>query len=267
MQKISKKGYQYNPILGQLLYTRSSVLLYEIISMDFIRTPIERTCQENEIYENVLSLDNKHCLELGCGKAYITRLIVTAGTGRSMVAMEVDKIQHKKNLQISDLPNVVFKLAGGEDITEDNETFDYVFMFKSLHHVPLGRMDDTLKEIHRVLKPSGIAYISEPVFDGDFNEVIRLFHDEEIVRKAAFKAVKNSIDKGLFNLQEQIFFNAPRHYNNFGDFENRLIKVTHTNHSLPEQLLEQVQKQFNKHMTKSGADFLTPVRVDILKKL
>lgn len=234
--------------------------------MKFIQKNIEYTCQEDEIYESKLSLDNKHILELGCGKAYLTRKIATAGSGRTMVAMEVDKIQHEKNLQIDDLPNVTFKLAGGESIPEGNETADVVLMFKSLHHVPLESMDDTLKEIHRVLKLGGLAYISEPVFDGDFNEVIRLFHDEEIVRNAAFDALKKSVDNGLFELQEEIFFNAPRHYKNFEDFENRLIKVTHSDHQLSAELLKKVRAQFSKHLTDKGADFLTPGRVDILKK-
>ena len=234
--------------------------------MLFINKTISRTCQENEVYESVLSLDNKHILELGCGKAYITRKIATTGEGRTMVATEVDKIQHDLNTQIDDLPNVSFVLAGGENIPEADETFDVVFMFKSLHHVPLESMDDTLKEIHRVLKPKGVAYISEPVFEGDFNELIRLFHDEETVRKAAFESVKKSIDDGLFTLKEEIFFNAPRHYENFEDFENRLIKVTHTEHSLPDELLERVRKQFSQHMTDNGADFVTPIRVDLLAK-
>lgn len=235
--------------------------------MQFIQKNIEHICQEDEIYENKLALDNKHILELGCGKAYLTRKIATTGTGRTMVAMEVDKIQHEKNLLIADLPNVTFKLAGGESIPEGDKSADVVLMFKSLHHVPLDSLDDTLKEIHRVLKPGGLAYISEPVFDGDFNEVIRLFHDEEIVRNAAFDALKKSIDNGLFELEEEIFFNAPRHYQNFEDFENRLIKVTHSDHQLSEELLEKVRAQFSKHMTAEGADFLTPGRIDILKKL
>lgn len=234
--------------------------------MKLIQSPIERICQEDEIYENKLSLDNKHLLELGCGKAYVTRKIVTTGTGRSIVATEVDEIQHEKNLQIDDLPNASFKLAGGENIPEDDATFDIVFMFKSLHHVPLESMDDTLQEIHRVLKPGGLAYLSEPVFDGDFNEVLRLFHDEEMVREAAFNAIKEAINQGLFQLQEEIFFNAPRHYENFEDFENRLINVTHENHQLPEALLQRVRQQFSKHMTENGADFLTPARVDILRR-
>ncbi|MBE9561264.1 MAG: class I SAM-dependent methyltransferase, partial [Proteobacteria bacterium] len=149
---------------------------------------ITRTCPENEIYNELLKLDEKHILELGCGDAKITRAIATEGHDRQILATEVDEIQHKKNLLITDLKNVSFQLAGAESIPTSDNTFDVVFMFKSLHHVPVELMGQALVEIKRVLKPKGVAYISEPIFAGDFNEILRLFHDEEAVRKAAFLA-------------------------------------------------------------------------------
>ncbi len=233
--------------------------------MDIKSNKVSKTCHENEIYENSLSLDNKHILELGCGKAFIARAIASEGEGRSIVATEVDQIQHKKNLQITDLPNVHFVLAGAEKIPEEDNSFDVVFMFKSLHHVPLEQMDAALAEIQRVLKPKGIAYISEPVFAGDFNEILRLFHDEEIVRKAAFDTVKKAVDDGKFILKEQVFFHTPRHYEDFAEFENRLIKVTHTEHQLSEEKVAQISHKFSQHLTENGADFAVPIRADILQ--
>ena len=84
-------------------------------------------------------------------------------------------------------------------------TVDVVLMFKSLHHVPVDLMDQALREIRRVLKPDGLVYISEPLFAGEFNEILRLFHDEQKVREAAFSAVKKAVDAGLFRLVEEIF--------------------------------------------------------------
>lgn len=233
--------------------------------MKLIEHNIERTCQEHDVYEKALSLDGKHLLELGCGEASISRAIATTGEKRTLIAMEVDQIQHNKNKQITDLPNVHFELAGGQNIPEEDDCFDAVFMFKSLHHVPIDQMDNTLNEIHRVLKPNGLAYISEPVFAGEFNEVLRLFHDEEIVRKAAFDALKKSVDEGKFTSKEQIFFNTPRHYADFDAFENRTINVTHTDHQLSKEHLRQIQEKFSQYLSADGADFLTPTRVDLLQ--
>jgi SAM-dependent methyltransferase len=102
---------------------------------------ISVNCPEAEIYNRLLSLDNKHILELGCGSAEITRNIATSGVNRNITALEVDEIAHANNLQITDLPNVTFALAGAQEIPLDNDSVDVVFMFKSLHHVPIELME------------------------------------------------------------------------------------------------------------------------------
>lgn len=223
-------------------------------------------CPETDIYNQLLLLDNKHILELGCGSAEITRNIATSGVNRKITALEVDEIAHAKNLQITDLPNVTFALAGAQEIPLDDDSVDVVFMFKSLHHVPIELMEPAMREIRRVLKRGGLAYISEPVFAGGFNEVLRLFHDEEKVRKAAFNTVKKVVDEGLFNLVEEIFFNTPKKYKSFAEFENHTIKATHSHHSLDEKLYALVKQRFEQHLGDDGAHFLMPIRVDLLQK-
>lgn len=225
-----------------------------------------KTCSEIDVLNQVLSLNGKYILELGCGKAQMTRVIATQGNNRRVVATEVDTIQHQNNLQIDDLANVEFVFAGSQDLPFESNSFDVVLLFKSLHHVPVDMMADALKEIARVLKPNGLAYISEPVFADDFNEILRLFHDEEVVREAAFAAIVKSVDKGDLSLQQQIFFNTPRVYKGFADFEALILNVTHNDHQLSKELLAEVKQKFMLHMTDGGAKFLTPIRVDLLKK-
>jgi len=223
-------------------------------------------CPESEIYEPLLSLDGKHILELGCGSAEITRNIASTGKNRKLTALEVDEIAHEKNLQISDLANVTFALAGAQAIPLPDESVDVVLMFKSLHHVPLQQMALSMHEIRRVLKPGGLLYISEPVFAGDFNEILRLFHDEQKVREAAFNTVKKAVDDGLFELREEIFFNSPMHFENFSEFENNTIKATHSHHALDDALYQQVKQRFEQHVGESGAHFWMPIRVDLLQR-
>ena len=220
---------------------------------------------ERDVFEHLLSLNGKEILELGCGKAQMTRLIATTGHDRKITATEVDQIQHNKNMLIDDLPNVTFVYAGSEAIPFDDNTFDIIFMFKSLHHVPIELMGKALKETKRVLKPGGTAYISEPVFAGDFNEVLRLFHDEQAVREAAHRAIKKAIADGLFSADE-ISFNTRIAFKNFEEFECNVINVTHSNHKLSPELYQQVKKQFSHSLQEDGAKFLLPLRVDLLQK-
>ncbi len=123
-----------------------------------------------------------------------------------------------------------------------------------------------MREIGRVLRPGGLAYISEPVFAGEFNEILRLFHDEQKVRKAAFYALKAAVDAGLFTLVEEVFFNSPMKFENFAEFEDKTIKVTHSHHALDENLYGQVKQHFEGHLGDDGAEFLMPMRVDLLQK-
>jgi len=227
---------------------------------------IDLVCPETEIYNRLLSLDHKHILELGCGNAQKTRDIATSGVNRKITALEVDEIAHDKNLKITDLSNVTFCLSGAQDIPLDDESVDLVMMFKSLHHIPTTLMEQALGEIRRVLKPGGLAYISEPVYAGEFNEILSLFNDEKEVRKTAFNSLRKAVDDGLFKLVEEVFFNTPRRYEDFAEFEDRIINATYSQSCLSEELYQQVKQQFQKHTSDNGAHFISPIRVDLLKK-
>jgi ubiquinone/menaquinone biosynthesis C-methylase UbiE len=223
-----------------------------------------RVADEKEIIDTLLSLSGASVLELGCGKADKTRLV--ARTAASVLALEVDTVELANN-RASDAPgNIRFEYGGAEAVPAADESFDVVMMFKSLHHVPTDLMDDALSEIRRVLKPGGLAYISEPVYAGDFNDILRLFHDEKDVREAAFAAELEAVSSGKLSLVKQTFFLQPMHFEDFSQYEDRILKVTHTDHKLSPELLDNVRAMFDQHMSSEGAAFHMPIRVDLLAK-
>ncbi len=233
--------------------------------MQLMNEHIDRVCAESEVWNDLLRLDGADILELGCGAADLTRQIATSGTGCRVTAMEVDEIQHAKNLQITDLPNVRFVAGGAEAIPAEDDSVDIVLMFKSLHHVPLAQLDRAMDEIRRVLRPGGHAYISEPIFAGDFNDILRQFHDEEAVRKAAFATVKRAVEDGRFTLVTERFFLSPMHFADFAAFEAKVIGATHSQHQLSSAVYASVRRDFHRAMGEDGAHFLMPMRVDLLK--
>lgn len=213
-----------------------------------------------------LPLDGARVLELGCGRAEKTRTLAETGRVQHILALEVDEIQHAKNLQITDLPNVHFAQGGAQAIPASDKSFDIVIMLKSLHHVPVEDMDAALGEIARVLTPGGLAWISEPVYAGELNEIMRLFHDEKLVREAAFAALCRAVDSGRLLLREELFFTTRSQFDNFAQFDARMIRVTHSKHALSPELYRDVEERFAAHMTPQGVTFITPQRVDLLEK-
>lgn len=225
-----------------------------------------RFCSESEIYTSLLPLDNAVVLELGCGKAQHTREIAEKSGASSVVAMEVDEIQHELNLKITDLPKVVFKRGGAEAIDYPDNSFDVVFMFKSLHHVPVDLMPKAILEIRRVLKPDGLAYISEPVYAGEFNDILRIFHDEEQVRIAAFNACRQAVDQGILSLVGEYFFYTPMRFEGFEEFEKNVLGVTHSHFEMNDAIFQTVKQKFMQRVSDGVAQFQVPIRVDLLRK-
>ena len=233
--------------------------------MQIASQDIDRICTEADVYNTLFNFAGKRILELGCGPAQHAMAIAEAHPDSQIDALEVDRIQHDKNLKLTGYPNITFRLAGAQAIPAEDDSYDIVFMFKSLHHVPVDEMDNALREIKRVLKPGGLAYISEPVFAGEFNELMSLFHNEKTVREEAFAAVKKAVDSGMFRLKDEIFFNAERKFENFRDFENKVLGVTFVRHDLDEETHRKVRQRFERNMGPEGAVFLHPARVDLLE--
>jgi SAM-dependent methyltransferase len=214
-----------------------------------------------------LPVDGGRLLELGCGRALTTRRIAEELPVREVIATEVDRVQHEKNLRVADLPKVTFRLGGVEAIAEADGSIDAVIMLKSLHHVPRHLLRQGLMEIHRVLRPGGIAYFSEPLYAGDFNEILRLFNDEKAVRENAFEALRAAVDEGLFLLEDEVFFDSISRFQGFEEFEERILGATHTEFAIDETLHARIRDRFMQHVGPDGvAEFRNPNRADLLCK-
>ena len=225
-----------------------------------------RQAEELEVLRGLVDVQGRRVLELGCGAAWMTRQLVEVLGAAAVTATEVDRIQHAKNLARDDLPAVSFRYGGAESIADPDGTYDGVFMFKSLHHVPLEVMDRALAEVHRVLKPGGFLYCSEPVYHGDFNEVMRLIHDEREVREAAFAALGRAVTAGRFALAAEVFFESFGAYPDWAAFESRFIDVTHSDFSVGPEQRAVIRTAFERHLTPAGARFQKPHRVDLLRR-
>jgi ubiquinone/menaquinone biosynthesis C-methylase UbiE len=222
---------------------------------------------EVEVLARYLKLQAKRVLELGCGQAGKTRELARRFAPASWLATDVNAELLERNRQLPDLPpGVEFALGGAEELAMEEESVDVVLLFKSLHHVPLSRLDDALREIHRVLRPGGLAWVSEPVYAGAFNDILRIFHDEKAVRQAAFEAVGRAVEGGLFNLEAEVFFRGPRGYRDWQEFDEKFLSPAQAWVEISEGQLAAVREAFDRACGPEGAKFAQPHRVDLLRK-
>jgi len=221
---------------------------------------------ELELLDGLVDLaKHPRVIELGCGAAQLSRKLLERFAASEVTALEVDERQHAKNIaQPQD--RLCLVQAGAQAIPFGDAGFDLALMLKSLHHVPLDLLDTALAEVYRVLAPGGLLYVSEPVFDGALNEVMRLFHDEEVVRAAALKALERAVVSGAWEQVAETRFEVPVHYRDFAEFEQRMIGVTFVDHRLDAATLAKVRERFEPHMTADGAHFVRPMRVNLLRK-
>lgn len=240
------------------------LFVVSITLKDLMSKPL--VTDELDLLHQLVNLDqHRNIIELGCGAAALARKLLARFPGCEITALEVDERQHAKNL-LDPLPGLQFIQAGAQAIPLASEAFDLALMLKSLHHVPLPLLDQALSEIHRVLKPGGLLYVSEPVFAGALNEVMRLFHDEELVRAAALRALQKAVAGEAWEQVSETLFDVPVQFRDFAEFEARMIGVTFADHRLDATTLQQVRARFEQHMGTDGAHFVRPMRVNLLRK-
>lgn len=220
---------------------------------------------ELEVLLDLVPVAGREVIELGCGAARLARALLERCPGSRITGLEVDERQHAKNLA-SPQPGLSFVAAGAEAIPFADASFDVALMLKSLHHVPMPLLARALGEVSRVLRRRGFLYVSEPVYGGPLNEVIRLFNDEGVVRAAAQAALDAAVAQGAWEQVAERCFDVPVHFADFADFEQRMMRPTYADHRIDDVKLAAVGAAFATHVKADGAHFTRPMHVRVLRK-
>lgn len=220
---------------------------------------------ERDVLAELVPIAGRDIVELGCGAAQLARSLLERHPDSRVTGLEVDERQHAKNLA-SPQPGLQFLAAGAQAIPFPDASFDVALMLKSLHHVPMPLLAQALAEVARVLRPRGHLYVSEPVYGGPLNEVIRLFNDEGIVRAAAQAAVDAALCTDVWESVAERFFETPVSFKDIADFEQRMMRPTFADHRIDDTKLAEVTAAFTPHIKSDGAHFTRPMHVRVLRK-
>lgn len=223
---------------------------------------------ELQLLASLVPLQGLRIIELGCGNACLARALLARFPGTRLDGLEVDERQHAANLALPQ-PNLEFLKAGAEAIPAADASFDAALMLKSLHHVPVALMGQALQEVARVLRPGGWLYVSEPVYAGPLNELVRLFNDEREVRAAAQQALDQALRTSAWQAAGERRFEMPVHFDDFDDFERRMMRPTFADHHIDDAKLAAVRERFEPHVGRGGrpgASFTRPMHARLMRR-
>jgi len=131
-----------------------------------MNNPVRRALQrrfEMPAFEGLLKkakidLKEKRILDAGCGSGYGVELIQQTFHPSRLVGFDLmpEQVERAKARKV---PGAELKVGDITKIEAENGSFDAVFVFGILHHVPAWR--EALKEIARVLAPGGVLLDEE----------------------------------------------------------------------------------------------------------
>ena len=169
------------------------------------------------VIRQLVDLNGKLVVDAGCGNLTFTRLLTEQGA--HVVAIDPDSVQAQKNRESGPVPGIEFVETGAENIPCDDNSVDGVFFSYSLHHVPAELFPAIYAEVLRVLRLGGFLYVLEPI-DCPLNQVMRLFHDEDALRDAAWQSL-HDLAVPNFRKMSQFTYYDERRYDSWDDFADR----------------------------------------------
>ena len=153
------------------------------------------TSTDLEILQRLAQPADKDVVDVGCGGGALVRAL--AGLGARAIGVEVSAEQLAP-AQAADPEGAGRYLLGrAERLPLADASIDAVIFMRALHHVPPANLMAALSEARRVLRSDGIAYVAEPLAEGDYFALTTLVEDELEVRAAAQRALDEAAQAGL----------------------------------------------------------------------
>ena len=128
-----------------------------------VRSALQRHVEARRLLRMGGSVRGAKALEIGCGRGVGVELILDVFGAAAVDAFDLDP----RMIALADRrlrgrgPRVRLWIGDAAAITAPDATYDAVFDFGIIHHVPNWRA--ALVEIHRVLKPGGVLFAEEPL--------------------------------------------------------------------------------------------------------
>lgn len=212
------------------------------------------------------TLAGMRVLDVGSGDGALSRLMAKAGA--HVTGVECSPRQLAKARAAETVADETFVEGVAQSLPALDGSVDAVVFFNSLHHVPVDAQAQGLAEAARVLKPGGMVYVSEPVAEGAFFDLVRPIDDETEVRAAAYAQLGQAASLGLHPEAEFFYIHIVRQ-NDYEAFRDRIISANAEREARFAELDAPMREAFTR-LGKAAPDgamtFEQKMRVNLLRK-
>ena len=218
-----------------------------------------------DVIKEFVDVANAGVIDVGCGDGWLTRWLAKAGA--HVTGIEVSPRQLAKARAIEPVADETYMTGIAEDLPLRNRSADIVIFYNSFHHVDALGQPWALKEAARVLKHGGILYVSEPLPEGPYFQLMKPAHDETLVRQQAQNTLRHAPEFGLL-LERQLTHLDTVRFKNFQAFHDRITTINTEARARFEDQEEEVRALFESLGQKEadGWTFEQPMRVALLRR-
>ncbi|MBL6959138.1 MAG: class I SAM-dependent methyltransferase [Rhodospirillales bacterium] len=222
--------------------------------------------RHGDVIREMLDLDGKTVLDIGCGDGSLSRLLARAGAHVTGLECNLPQLQRAKESE--PVADETYLEGIGEDQPVEDASVDIAIFFNSFHHIDPANMGAALAETQRTLKPGGQLLIIEPLAEGPQYQLTRMIDDEFEVRALAYETIKAGRDYGFKEKTEYgyIFNNI---HKSLDKFRERSCRVDPARADIFEEhgaTIRQTFEEFGKPV-ETGFAFEQPMRANLLEKI
>lgn len=218
-----------------------------------------------DIIAATIPLAGRTVVDVGCGEGILVRHMARAGA--HVIGVEPGPRMLEFAHSAPAVADERYIEAPAERLPLPDSFADMVVFSNSLHHVPVEVQPKALAEAARVLKKGGTLYVSEPVADGPFFAITRLFNDETEVRAHALAALRDATRHGLEQVDEFVHIQTVKN-RDFAAFKERSIAIEPSRAGAFAANEGEIRATFERNgvATEDGVAFDNPIRVNVFRK-
>lgn len=224
--------------------------------------------------ERLVAPAGKDVVDIGCGGGALVRELSARGARVTGVEVTAEQLAPAlaRARETADATETRYLLGRAQELPLEDASVDVAVFMRTLHHVPAPELLGALREARRVLRPDGIAYVAEPLAEGDYYALTSLVEDEFEVRRAAQEALAHAGRAGL-ERTTTVEYVVPVRIANLAALRVRTVSVDPARAEIFDarapaiaEALERLGEPTGRPGERSGERrFLVPMRADVLR--